>query len=166
MGVVMTQTAEIARPVTEVLPAHHGHDRSRASKTSVKTYPAVARSVGLARIHVRTRLSEWRFGELLIEDVCLVTSELVTNAVLASEALAPRITPVHVALDMHGFRLLLAVADASRENPRQVVPDASTPGSRGLRIVARASGNWGWYPITNWPGAVKVVWAEWDTEGR
>ncbi|WP_416986267.1 SpoIIE family protein phosphatase [Streptomyces sp. T028] len=114
---------------------------------------------GVARDLVRAALSEWGdLPERLADDVILVVSELVTNAV------------VHAGTDVellcrleddpeHGHAVVVEVGDhhpsrAPRDNPPET-PYETPEYGRGLRLVAALADAWG---VTYRRGA-KTVWA-------
>jgi anti-sigma regulatory factor (Ser/Thr protein kinase) len=82
-----------------------------------------------------------------VEDVVLVVSELVTNAVVHARS-APLITAV-----FDDGRLRLEVHDDSAEPPTMRPP---LQDGFGLHIVSRLSDGWGWTPTD----AGKQVWVE------
>lgn len=87
------------------------------------------------------------------EDLVVIVSELVTNAVQAS-------TPALVVdLAIDGRSVRVAVTDAAVGMPSVVGPAASTqPYGRGLAIVAALSHDWGVTPVAE-PAGGKTVWA-------
>lgn len=91
----------------------------------------------------------------LQEDVRLVVSELVTNAITHAR------TPFTVALERSGTSLLLTVRDLSTGVPVVSEADAMDGGGRGLGIVDLLSGAWG---VTTDAVGSKSVWAEFDVE--
>jgi anti-sigma regulatory factor (Ser/Thr protein kinase) len=103
----------------------------------------------------------WEWGRApLAEAVELVVSELMTNAVLASEALPdsqqdPPI--VQMWLSAKDERVVIQVWDASEHMPRRREPDPGADGGRGLSIVEAFSKSCGAYELEG--GAGKVVWA-------
>jgi len=110
-----------------------------------------------ARAHVGAVLREWSLGGIA-EDACLIVSELVTNAVLATRAARlPDPVRMWVLSDGDGGVLFL-VWDATMPPPvgRTVGPDAEH--GRGLAIVDAVAACWGSYHVG---GRIcgKVVWA-------
>ncbi|WP_241827240.1 ATP-binding protein [Streptomyces graminilatus] len=104
-------------------------------------YPMTLRSVRLARLHVRRRLTMWNWpGD--IEDAVLVTSELVANAV------------VHGRIPGHELRLRLlelddGVLSIEVSDPALVFPavrprDLSERG-RGLIVVRQLADSLDWF---------------------
>lgn len=75
----------------------------------------------------------------------LLASELVTNAVLASQALhTDRPSPVYAWLRADGDQVTVAVWDASPELPvREADVPADAEGGRGLALVEAMSKRWG-----------------------
>ncbi len=134
-------------------------------------YEPLPSSIRSARLFVVDRVQQWRRDDL-VDSVALLTSELVTNAVVHTG----RPFTVHVSRSGGGVRV--EVADLVHDLP--VPPEtvdldvlAALPGAgsdarrvidlrlSGLQIVARAATAWGSDPI---PGDGKVVWFEVGTE--
>jgi anti-sigma regulatory factor (Ser/Thr protein kinase) len=120
----------------------------------------------IARAHVRTALLAWGMSSLA--DVAeLVASELVTNALRASEqpgrplSRQDRRTPViGICLLADEARLRIEVWDQAAGLPvlREVPADFES--GRGLTLVdALTEGRWGWHPAAL-PWTAKCVWAE------
>ena len=85
----------------------------------------------------------------MTDDAVLVTSELVTNAVVhAASSTRLRAT-------LHAGRLRLEVYDDSVEPPRPR-DNSETAGGYGLQFVASLADDWGWSPTPTG----KLVWAE------
>jgi anti-sigma regulatory factor (Ser/Thr protein kinase) len=103
----------------------------------------------------------WEWGkESLAQAAELVVSELVTNAVLASEALRdsrPDTPVVQLWLSAKDERILIQVWDASEQMPQRRKPDSEADGGRGLTIVTAFSTSCGAYELEG--GAGKIVWA-------
>ena len=100
-----------------------------------------------ARRAVEVRLREW--GCDLLDEVLLVFSELVTNAV----SHAGRAERVLVRLDEAA--VTVAVEDASGSGP-QMRLEGDASGGFGLRIVEQLAIEWGWEPTD----IGKRVWAK------
>lgn len=118
-------------------------------------------AVGQARRFARQTLRGWGLDQM-VDDVALVVSELVTNALrhglgdggpLGPAAAAP---PVRLGLARWSSRLVCSVRDPSSRGPAPRSPGAAAESGRGLHLVASCSETWGWHPLT---GAGKVVWA-------
>jgi len=142
-----------------ILSSHHGHDLKHWPLHHTLVFGALDSAVPSARAHVRQLLREWGQAEL-DEDVSVVISELVTNAVVASAELRPAVAPVLVWLGSDRHRVLLAVADASLRPPMRLPLGPYAYGGRGLALVEALSSRWGWYPASI-ARLAKAVWAEW-----
>ncbi len=113
-----------------------------------------------ARQHARTVVRRWRL-EALTDTVELLVSELVTNAVQASEgradqragAAAPRIR-FWLASDRH--QVLVRISDPDWRLPVSQDPGPDAETGRGLLLVAALSAGWGYAP--DGPRG-KIVWA-------
>jgi anti-sigma regulatory factor (Ser/Thr protein kinase) len=124
------------------------------SEASVEL-PALASSARAARQFVRQTLLEWNLPGI-VESATLITSELVTNAVLHArpDARADDAIELRVCAIARGVRV--EVDDASDLVPVQ--RRATDNGGRGLNIVDTMSTAWGTDPK---PGG-KTVWFELD----
>lgn len=129
-------------------------------------------SVRTAREFARSTLRSWDLGELF-EDVALVASELVTNALRhaigampAESARLPLQTgplqaadsglPIRISLVHRSPQVVCAVSDPSNAGPVAREADFVAETGRGLHLVDSFSSSWGWHPLA---GAGKVVWA-------
>jgi anti-sigma regulatory factor (Ser/Thr protein kinase) len=116
-------------------------------------------AAGSARGHVRAVLTEWGLDEL--SDVTeLLVSELITNAVVVTQALdAPLPFPVRLWVYATRKRVRVTVWDADPQPPvlREDV-DVQAENGRGLWIVDALSSRWGWYAPPVVGG--KCVWCE------
>ncbi len=129
---VDTALAEIGRPV-----------RRRRART---VQPALASTPRTTRDWVRATLQRW--GWSAVEEVMLVVSELVSNAVMHTAA-----SEVSVRLELRPGALSVAVHD-----PDLAPPKLSTGGTPfgGLGIVDAISQVWGHSPALS---GGKIVWA-------
>lgn len=109
--------------------------------------PAAAR--GFARAALGDLLDR-SAPEPLCDDLELVVSELVTNAVRAG---SPN---VGVAMSVQGDRLVVRVSDEAGGWPEPRDADIYDTGGRGLPLVSALSASWG----VRMSGTGKVVWAE------
>ncbi|CAM5642369.1 non-specific serine/threonine protein kinase OS=Streptomyces tendae OX=1932 GN=GUR47_19085 PE=3 SV=1 [Streptomyces tendae] len=116
-----------------------------------------------ARRFTRRTLDGWDTGDRF-DDVCLVVSELVTNALRhALPADTPRHDERHGPVRLHLMRwterLVCAVRDPSHESPvARETDDFSAESGRGLFLVDSFSDSWGWHPLAGTLNG-KVVWA-------
>jgi len=97
--------------------------------------PATARSVPEARQHVTAALRQWGYDGLL-ETARLLTSELVTNAVLHAR------TEMTVTVEDtdHGVRILVTDSSPVPPSLRHHSPTATT--GRGLRMLDQLAREW------------------------
>jgi anti-sigma regulatory factor (Ser/Thr protein kinase) len=100
-------------------------------------------------------LWEWGLTQLT-EDVELLVSELVTNAIAAPQS-GDRISPVRLWLRADRTQVLILVWDASPQPPAPVDADDDAESGRGLLLVEAVSQKWDWYFPQGTGG--KVVWA-------
>jgi anti-sigma regulatory factor (Ser/Thr protein kinase) len=108
--------------------------------------PTAART---ARSAVREALDQWGL-DVLVDDAVLLTSEMVTNAVLHARS-ATVLTLTLVADDA----VRLEVADASGVLPRPHHYAATSTTGRGLRLLESLARDWG----TETTPTGKRVWA-------
>jgi anti-sigma regulatory factor (Ser/Thr protein kinase) len=117
---------------------------------------AVPESVREARDFARTVLYSWDLAGMF-DDVRLVVSELVTNALRYSTGyVAGGGTPIRLSLLRAGGRLTCAVTDPCDQIPVHRDPDSSSQSGRGLHLVEAFSHSWNWAPLSS---QGKVVWA-------
>lgn len=100
-----------------------------------------------ARSVVRDLLRRGRHPEM-VDTACLLTSELVANAVVHAKS------PVELVIDLDRGRLAVEVIDGSTASPVVTEADALATGGRGLALVDRLADSWG--VTKNLPG--KSVW--------
>jgi len=116
---------------------------------------AFAAAVPCARLHARQVLREWGLARLG-ESVELLVTELITNAVKASQAVTPG-SPVRLWLVSDLAQILILVWDASPQPPVRINTSGETENGRGLILVEAISEQWGWYGLDGSAG--KFVWA-------
>jgi len=99
--------------------------------------PADRRAASRARRFVVATLEGWGMPQAVIDDCELLTSELVTNAVLHARSES------RLRIERRGDNVWVAVHDASPSEPRvrDYGPNAVT--GRGLMLVDRLAGRWG-----------------------
>ena len=105
-----------------------------------------------ARAFVRRHLTHHGLP-YLIDDICLVVSELVTNAVVHA------LTPVRVEIEEMLFCVKLTVSDESADLP-VLLPERvadKAEGGRGLGVIDAVCSDWGTDPGQ---GGGKSVWAQ------
>jgi anti-sigma regulatory factor (Ser/Thr protein kinase) len=121
--------------------------------------PAVPESVKEARDFTRTVLGTWDLSAMY-DDVRLVVSELVTNALRYAagyplERCAGNV-PIRLSLLRTSGRLTCAVTDPCDQIPVHREPDSISQSGRGLHLVEAFSDSWNWAPLA---ANGKVVWA-------
>jgi anti-sigma regulatory factor (Ser/Thr protein kinase) len=116
---------------------------------------ALPGAVPSARLHTRQIVFEWGLTPLE-RSAELVVSELVTNAVIASQS-GDRTQPVRLWLLSDAAHVLILVHDASAQPPMLLQAASEAERGRGLILVDAFSEQWGWYAPSETDG--KVVWA-------
>jgi anti-sigma regulatory factor (Ser/Thr protein kinase) len=112
-------------------------------------------SVGVARRFIQGRAAAWSLPQPATDQLVLIGSELVTNAVLHAR------TGLTLALELRDGRVRISVTDRSQAPAtlRHYRADAFT--GRGLRVVAALSDRWGVSAAADG----KAVWAELAANG-
>ncbi|MEU3166820.1 ATP-binding protein [Streptosporangium sp. NPDC006930] len=120
--------------------------------------PADPEAVGKARGLVREVLAAWDMS-CVVENVTMVVSELVSNAILHGKA------PITLALYRYGRVVRGEVTDHSAVWPNPVPAGPEEEHGRGLAIVTAYADRWGVVPASEGrPVDGKTVWfvcAEW-----
>ncbi|MFE9098164.1 SpoIIE family protein phosphatase [Streptomyces sp. NPDC007264] len=125
--------------------ALHVENRTRSSVITARaaaSFEPVGRSVATARSFVRDTLQGWGFADI-VDDAVVLTSELVTNAVVHAGTSAD----VLCLRSDDGVRIEVADRYPEREIPLQATavnmgsPDRE--GGRGLQLCAALAGRWG-----------------------
>jgi two-component sensor histidine kinase len=118
-----------------------------------REYVASPRTPAAARSFAKSAVGEILDGPVPVElcdDLALVISELVTNAVRAGSP------TVRVALALERSRVVVRVSDEATGWPEERAAGEDDPGGRGLPLVGALSASWGVRLL----GTGKVVWAE------
>ena len=169
LSVSVRGTAQSEAPVP-VLPSHR-QGLSMTDEWPLGTFielGALPGAVPCARLHARQVLWEWGLADPT-ETVELIVSELVTNAVQASEGLigsryagrwTPGVPPVRLWLTSNRQRILVQVWDGNHQPPQVPDADLEAESGRGLLLVGCLSAGWGSYAPEGSSG--KVVWAAVD----
>jgi anti-sigma regulatory factor (Ser/Thr protein kinase) len=105
-------------------------------------------AVGDARHRVAEHLRSVGLGEDVVDDAVLVTSELITNALLHA---AP---PLELRVTGDEQEVRIEVHDRTSYVPRKQRPTADDEHGRGLQIVAALADRWGTRPTDSG----KAVW--------
>ncbi|GAA2767808.1 SpoIIE family protein phosphatase [Streptomyces paradoxus] len=125
------------------------------------SFEPVGRSVASARSFVRDTLQGWGFADI-VDDAVVLTSELVTNAVVHAGTSAD----VLCLRSDEGVRIEVADRYPEREIPLQATavnmgsPDRE--GGRGLQLCAALAGRWG----VEYIPTHKTVWFQLDLPAR
>ena len=118
-----------------------------------------------ARLHARQVLWEWGL-HALIDTAELIVSELVTNAIRASQGLRgnryaghwmPGAPPLRLWLHGEPQRIAVQVWDGNDQLPTRQATDLGAESGRGLLLIEALSLAWGSYRPHDSSG--KVVWA-------
>lgn len=161
-----TNGSTMLEPLRQGLPPT---DPSAVAGSASCVLPARYEAVSGARKFTRTTLASWELSDRF-DDVALVVSELVTNALRhampSDGAREPQDPPVRLHLMRWTSRLVCAVRDPSEASPVAGEAADSAESGRGLFLVESFSDGWGWHPAPpstdhQSPGALcgKVVWA-------
>jgi anti-sigma regulatory factor (Ser/Thr protein kinase) len=155
------------QPARSLLPTL---DAGTLAGSATCALPGLPEAVASARDFTRATLRRWNLDGRY-EDVALVVSELVTNALrhgLAAAVAPVDGRPVRLHLMRWSARLVCAVRDPGRRPPRTVRRDGEAESvaesGRGLLLVESFADGWGWQPVpARTPGEPevpgKVVWA-------
>jgi PAS domain S-box-containing protein len=144
--------------------ALHADNRTRSAVITARaaaSFEPVGRSVATARSFVRDTLQGWGFADI-IDDAVVLTSELVTNAVVHAGTSAD----VLCLRSDEGVRIEVADRYPEREIPLQAAavnmgsPDRE--GGRGLQLCAALAGRWG----VDYTPTHKQVWFQLDLPER
>ncbi|WTO34757.1 SpoIIE family protein phosphatase [Streptomyces achromogenes] len=126
-------------------PALHADNRSRSSVITARaaaSFEPVGRSVATARSFVRDTLQGWGFADI-VDDAVVLTSELVTNAVVHAGTHAD----VLCLRTEDGVRIEVSDRYPEREVPLQSsavsMGSPDREGGRGLQLCAALATRWG-----------------------
>lgn len=105
----------------------------------------------------RTRQVLWEWGLEASDQVELIVTELMTNAVKASQS-DQRIASIRLWLLSDKQRVAILVWDNNPRLPARIDAALDAESGRGLLLVEALSTRWGSYAHPDWGG--KVVWCE------
>ncbi|MGW1259617.1 SpoIIE family protein phosphatase [Streptomyces sp. NPDC002513] len=147
--------------VPGALQAEYGTGRSVITARAAASFEPVGRSVATARSFVRDTLQGWGFADI-IDDAVVLTSELVTNAVVHAGTAAD----VLCLRSDDGVRVEVADRYPEREIPLQssavTMGSPDREGGRGLQLCAALANRWG----VEYTPTHKKVWFQLDLPER
>ncbi|MEU1555358.1 SpoIIE family protein phosphatase [Streptomyces scabiei] len=152
-------------PRQEAVPGSaHIENRTRSAVITARaaaSFAAVSRSVATARSFVRDTLQGWGFADI-VDDAVVLTSELVTNAVVHAGTSAD----VLCLRADDGVRIEVADRYPEREIPLQGshvnMGSPDREGGRGLQLCAAMASRWG----VEYTSTHKQVWFQLDLPER
>ncbi|WP_327727567.1 SpoIIE family protein phosphatase [Streptomyces sp. NBC_00487] len=152
-------------PRQEAVPgSQHVENRTRSSVITARaaaSFAALSRSVATARSFVRDTLQGWGFADI-VDDAVVLTSELVTNAVVHAGTSAD----VLCLRADDGVRIEVADRYPEREIPLQGnhinMGSPDREGGRGLQLCAAMASRWG----VEYTPTHKQVWFQLDLPDR
>jgi len=131
-------------------------DQDSLPRIATRTPGTGPRSVRVAREFALATLQRWGVAERS-EDIAIVISELLTNALRHALPASGDTRPIRLGLLQPGPCLLCAVTDPSRAAPIPQAPrEFLSETGRGLQIICALSDRWGYTPLSD---TGKVVWA-------
>jgi anti-sigma regulatory factor (Ser/Thr protein kinase) len=156
-GTVAGRSCLLSEAPVSVLPSHTQGTpiAEKWPRRSYLAFGALTSAAPCARLHARHVLSEWGLRAVR-ESVELVVSELVTNAIKASQAMEWPF-PVRLWLLSANTRVLVLVWDGNPQPPMRLDAIDEAESGRGLVLVEALSQKWGWYAHAELGG--KVTWA-------
>ncbi|MCW2724884.1 MAG: histidine kinase [Frankiales bacterium] len=123
-------------------------EQAQHARTASKQISVEERSVQSSRRFAGETLRAWSMPDALVDDVVLLTSELVTNALLHGQA------PVEMRLREGVDHVVLEVEDHATYLPRRMRPSGDDEHGRGLQLVTLLADRWGTRPTSHG----KTVW--------
>ncbi|MGC5562833.1 ATP-binding protein [Streptomyces sp. FR-108] len=110
-------------------------------RTDRTRYPTYGAYVKTARDRVRRVATDWDLPEDVIDALVLLTSELVTNAVIHVQPASSR--EIGVTLRLTPVSVRLEVRDSGEETPTVRPLSAEEENGRGLILVRHFADDWG-----------------------
>ncbi|MEG3631152.1 SpoIIE family protein phosphatase [Streptomyces poriticola] len=145
----------------DAVPAERGSRSSVITARAAASFEPVGRSVASARSFVRDTLQGWGYADI-VDDAVVLTSELVTNAVVHAGTAAD----VACLRSDEGIRIEVADRYPEREVPLQgSAVNMGSPdreGGRGLQLCAALATRWG----VEYTATRKNVWFQLDLPER
>jgi anti-sigma regulatory factor (Ser/Thr protein kinase) len=122
--------------------------RASEEESFAVAVPSDVAAIAAVRDDVARVLLGWGASDIAIDDVVLIVSELVTNALLHGRP------PVQLRLRNSQVHLVLEVQDGATYLPRRMRPTSDDEHGRGLQLAALLARRWGTRPTRDG----KVVW--------
>jgi anti-sigma regulatory factor (Ser/Thr protein kinase) len=132
----------------QILAADHPIPQQADRKTSHIHLQPVPAAAGEARRFVRSTATS--LAPDTLDDVVVLTSELVTNAVLHAR------TALELGVTLTADAVLICVGDGTVATPRMPESSEGRENGRGIMMVRALADDWGVEPSENRSG--KVVW--------
>ncbi len=118
---------------------------------------ALPTAASCGRLHAKNVVCEWGLGHLS-DTIELLVSELVTNALRASElTCGPDIPPIRLRLSSDRAVVLIEVWDHNPDDPQPRQAGAESESGRGFSVIEALSSRWGFRRLSY---SLKVVWCE------
>lgn len=123
-----------------------------------RNYPTAKRSVGRARTDCRDFLASCGLSEAqrFVDDMVLMVSELMTNAVTHGRVPGTTGRQVRMAIEKAGDVIRIEVRDTRNDKQPRLCETGQGTGGRGLVLVDALSDAWGVSPEV----IGKTVWVE------
>lgn len=134
------------------------HRKALAGDTVVREsrrFPPVLQTAREARRFVSDTLRTWRCDEL-VDSVCLLVSELVTNSVIHAHS------DVDLVLNLHREMLRVEVIDAADEGVHRRAASDDDQSGRGMALIEAIASSWGIDSLLEG----KSVWFEMSLTGE
>ncbi len=133
-------------------------DVSKPEVTAQRNYPTTKRSVSRARTHCRDFLSSCGLPDVhdVVDDMVLMVSELMTNAVTHGHVPGTSGRQVRMAVEKTGDVIRVEVRDTQGDKRPYLCADGQGTGGKGLVLVDALSDAWGVSPEV----IGKTVWVE------
>jgi DNA-binding NarL/FixJ family response regulator len=104
-----------------------------------------------ARAFTRQKLHDWHVSEDVVEDVLLIVTELVNNAITHARS------GCELRMSLTRKSLRIEVIDEGSGTPDPLPPSSTRNHGRGLHLVDALTAAWGYEPVST---GGKMVWAE------
>ena len=121
---------------------HGAGARGEVRAASVVLLPCVPSSVAVARGRIGAELRQAGLSATAMADAALVTSELLSNAILHARPLPDACVRISWILSATAVEIIVSDGGGATR-PRAARPSLSSIGGRGLGIVEHLSSSWG-----------------------